>query len=214
MKKILIVVPHYDDEVLGFGGSIIKHVESGNHVHVCFLRKPYDERSALQYQQSYVAKEILGYQQLTNLDLSEEELCTFQLSALKKLEACICEEKPDILYLPHADDVHQEHEFAIKLARVATRIWGPNKTPLILSGEIISSSGNAFGTKFNPQCYEVLSPEHVALKQQALLVYTNETQEWPHPRSAEGIEIYANKRGMEAGAQYAEAFEVLRFVRQ
>ena len=212
MKKILIVVPHHDDEVLGFGGTIAKHVENGNYVHVCFLRKPYDERTQLQFEHSLKAKEILGYQKITNLNLSEEDLCSFKLNALKKLEEFIFDQPAAILYLPHRDDVHQEHQFTLKLARTATRIWGPNKIPVILSGEIISSCGNAFNTKFNPQGYEALLPQHVSIKQQALLAYENEINEWPHPRSAEGVEVYASKRGMEAGVEYAEAFEILRFI--
>lgn len=212
MKKVLIIVPHHDDEVLGFGGSIKKHVDSGNQVHVCFLRIPYDERSHLQLLHSAAAKEILGYQKVTNLLFSEQDLCSFNLSALKKLEEFMSEEKADILYLPHMDDVHQEHHLTLYLSRIATRIWGPNKIPVILSGEIISSSGNGFKTNFNPRYYETLSNIHINCKKNALLCYEGEVNDFPHPRSIEGVDVCARKRGMEAGVSFAEAFDVLRFI--
>ena len=33
MKKILVVSPHADDEVLGAGGTILKHVQEGDKVY-------------------------------------------------------------------------------------------------------------------------------------------------------------------------------------
>ena len=37
MGRILVVAAHPDDEVLGMGGSIAKHVQAGEDVHVMFL---------------------------------------------------------------------------------------------------------------------------------------------------------------------------------
>lgn len=30
MAKILIIAPHMDDEVLGYGGVIVKHIDKGD----------------------------------------------------------------------------------------------------------------------------------------------------------------------------------------
>ena len=40
--------------------------------------------------------------------------------------------------------------------------------------------------------------------------YARELREFPHPRSLEGIEVLARKRGMEIGFVAAEAFMVVR----
>lgn len=210
MKKVIVLVPHHDDEVLGFGGTIAKHVESGDFVHVCFLKKPSDARTRKQFKDAYVAQKILGYQQLTNLKLSEDELNVFSLDALRKVELFLIKNFCDILYIPHVADGHQEHHMTIEMARIATRIWGPNKIPLILSGEILSSSSNTFHSNFNPNYYICLKEEHIVKKINALLEYKNETRPYPHARSVEAIEVYAMKRGIECHCDYAETFEVLR----
>ena len=214
MKKILILVPHHDDEVLGFGGSIAKHVRLGNHVHVAFLRDPLDDRSKKQSKDSSNAQKILGYHLKTDLFFSERELTQFSLPSLNRLENFLSTNSPDILYIPQESDVHQDHHQTLSLTRIATRIWGPAAAPIVLSGEIISSSGNAYKNNFNPQYYEVLSKTDILIKQEALLAYSDEKRQFPHPRSVKGIDVYAEKRGMEAGTYYAEAFEVLRYIQK
>ena len=36
-KNILVLAPHMDDEVIGCGGSILKHIYAGNDVSVLFF---------------------------------------------------------------------------------------------------------------------------------------------------------------------------------
>src|SRR5690606_10346343 len=36
-ERILVLAPHQDDEIIGPGGTLLKHLESGNLVHVVFI---------------------------------------------------------------------------------------------------------------------------------------------------------------------------------
>ena len=61
MKNVLILVPHCDDEVLGCGGAIQRHIARGDSVSVCFAKDIYDERSKNQYNDSLKVKSFLKY---------------------------------------------------------------------------------------------------------------------------------------------------------
>ena len=39
MKKILVVAPHADDEILGAGGIIARNIAEGNEVYVCIVTR-------------------------------------------------------------------------------------------------------------------------------------------------------------------------------
>ena len=39
MKKVLVVAPHADDEVLGVGGTIAKNAAQGNEAYVCVVTR-------------------------------------------------------------------------------------------------------------------------------------------------------------------------------
>ena len=62
---------------------------------------------------------------------------------------------------------------------------------------------------FQPNFYVDIS-DFLDRKIQAMKAYTREMREFPHPRSAKGIEVLAQKRGMEIGFRAAEGFMVIR----
>ena len=43
--------------------------------------------------------------------------------------------------------------------------------------------------------------------------YIYEKRKFPHPRSPEALEILAKRNGLIIGAEYAESFEILRFIK-
>ena len=52
--------------------------------------------------------------------------------------------------------------------------------------------------------------QFVDKKIQALKCYERESRKFPHPRSLEGVEVLAKKRGVEIGFSASEAFVILR----
>ena len=97
-KKVLFIVPHADDEVLGFGGIISKLVEQKAEVTVTFLQAPNNLRAEQQLEASKIAKHILGYNHANYLFLSNEVLCNNVFNLIQIVEQHIVEVNPEVVY--------------------------------------------------------------------------------------------------------------------
>ena len=211
-ERVLVVVPHCDDEVLGFGGAIQKHKKRGDHVAVLFLRQSHNARTRRQDSVAPKAQKILGYDQAIYLGIKEEELGVMGPHTLRKVETLIGEHAPTVVYTTFLGDIHQDHAGTFRAVRMATRVLKLPKVKEILLGEIPSSTSQRIPTDppFRPNHYEILTQSQVMKKAKALDVYTGEENAWPHPRSHKGIFVQAEYRGMEIGRNFAEAFLLLR----
>lgn len=212
-KTVAIVVPHGDDEVLGFGGVIQKHLDKGNDVHVIFARKPIDERTKIQHECIAEAKKILGYQYSHFLGMTELEMSHYPIDFFRRLEFTLKEINPYTVYTTFYGDIHQDHKTTFDWVCRAVRVWGPLKVKQFFVGEIPSSTDqypSSTGLSFNPNCYMILTPEEIEIKLQALNCYKSELCDYPHPRSPSGVISRASIRGQEAGDNFAEAFICLR----
>lgn len=209
MKNVLVLVPHFDDEVLGFGGAIQHHVQNGDSVSVCIIKKSLDNRAKIQETHVLEAKKILNYKNLIKLNL-EPDLCNFSIDSEVIIENLIKEIAPYRLYIPHYNDQHQEHIGLFQMIRVALRNNNISAVKEIICGEIISSTGTALNGHFYPNYFIPLSAHQVDNKILAMQCYKEELIPFPHPRSEQGIRATALFRGMHASTLFAEAFEILK----
>lgn len=209
-----------DDEVLGCGGTIVRHVEEGDDVQVCIVANraynhKYDPTLIEREKNSCKeAKKILGYQELIFLDLPDEQLDRAQIDIITPLENIANQFKPDIVYLPHRGDLNQDHQAVSKASNVAFRPFGGNHPAVLRVFEVPSSTDQVAAEKewpFIPNFY-VNIESSLCKKLRAMTCYEKESRNFPHPRSIDGITIYAKKRGMEVGMQASEAFVVVRDV--
>ena len=127
MNKVAIIVPHGDDEALGFGGAIQKHVLNGDIVTVTICRSTHDERTKTQLSDSHKAKEILKYHNIRHLLISEDTISNRPLDLYKALEKELSDINPDILYTTFWGDNHQDHSITYDAVRRLARVWGPLK---------------------------------------------------------------------------------------
>lgn len=209
MKNVLILVPHFDDEVLGFGGAIQSHIQNGDNVSVCIIKKSLDERAKIQETHVLQAKEILKYQNLIKLNL-EPDLYDYSIDSEVLIENTIKDLNPYRLYIPHYNDQHQEHLGLFQMVRVALRNNNINSVKEVICGEIISSTGTALKSHFFPNYFIPLSAGQLDNKVLAMQCYKEELKSFPHPRSEQGIRATAIFRGMYANSLFAEAFEIIK----
>lgn len=215
---VLIIAPHMDDEVLGAGGTIGRHLEAEDTVHVCFVaHRIYDhrldeERNRVECACARDAQAVLGYQEAIFLDLPDERLDAALQDVIVPLERVVADVQPDVVYLPHRGDNHQDHRAVFDAARVVLRPAATPRVRRVLCYEIASSTEQSppiAGASFVPNLWVDMA-RHLDRKIEALRCYASELRCFPHPRSPEGVRTLAAYRGMASGFAAAEAFMVLR----
>ena len=220
IKNIVCIAAHPDDEVLGLGGTLIKHANSGDKVFIILLsegenskieknkKNPYRKNNAEE------CSNIMGTSLYRILDYPDQELDTVAIiEIIKDLEKILEKLKPDIVYVHHPWDLNKDHQIASQAAFTALRPM--NKFGLLTE---IRAFETPSSTEQSPQEGQyIFRPNlYVSLyniwntKIKALKSYKRELENFPHPRSLKAIEALAIKRGMESGFKKAEAFMVLR----
>lgn len=216
--KVLVIAAHMDDETLGMGGTIAKHVERGDDVRVCIVcQRAYGheflaDQIEAERKSTLRAAEVLGYGTPTFLDLRDELLDERLLDVIVPIEACVGQVQPDVVYTNHRGDANQDHRAVFEASLVACRSIASPKVPRVLTYEVPSSTDQAPPFPeyaFQPNFYVDIAA-FLERKLTALQAYTRELREFPHPRSVKGLEVLAMKRGMEVGFAAAEAFMVVR----
>ena len=216
--KVLIIAPHMDDEVLGCGGTIAKHVSRGDDVCVCFIaHRIYShrfdaEKYEVEKQHAMHARDILGYRESVFFNLHDERLDAALQDIIIPLERCVAERAPETVYLPFRGDNNQDHRAVYEASRVVLR---PSATPFLTAVymyEVPSSTEQSPPlpeNSFMPN-YFINITDCIDIKIRAFECYETETRRFPHPRSEKSLKVLAQKRGMEIGFEYAEAFMMIR----
>ncbi|MFH0989906.1 MAG: PIG-L family deacetylase [bacterium] len=223
MSRVLVIAAHLDDEVLGVGGTIQRHVSQGDEVIVLNVSdRTFDGRvdvetvSMLNQQAKRVA-EKLGVSRIDHGNQPDKYLDRCLVDTVRPIERVFSEYQPEIVYTHHHGDVNQDHRAVFEATVVAIRSF---KSPYLIAAyayEILSSteliSGAMQGRQFSPNYFVTLQEKDVQIKIEAMEEYYTEVMEYPFPRSSEGIRILAQFRGMQVGRHYAEAFEVIKLVK-
>jgi len=216
--NVLVIAPHMDDEVLGCGGTISRHVKKREDLFVCFIaHRIYDhkfdkEKNEIEKAHASKAQKVLGYKESLFLQLNDERLDASIQDIIIPLEEYVNKIKPDIVYIPFMGDNNQDHRAVFDAARVVLR---PSATPFIDSlymYEVPSSTEQSPPlpeSTFLPNYYVDIT-KYFDKKIEAFKYYKTEKRDYPHPRSEEALKVLAQKRGTEIGFKFAEAFMILR----
>lgn len=231
--KILVISAHPDDEVLGAGGTILKHAQSGDEVKIIIMATGIMARrkSGLKNDTNYsptnselskMKKEIqllkkdakraaktLNVSNISFYDLPDNEMDSIPLlKVVKIIENEIKNEKPDRIYTHHRNDLNIDHRIVFQACLTASRPINKKHIELI-SFEVPSSTEWNYPNTFNPN-YFVKIDKQISKKINAMKCYKTELQKFPHTRSLEYLKINANRWGAISGNIAAEAFEIVR----
>ncbi len=218
MDTALVLAPHPDDEVLGVGGSILRHLAEGDSVHVAICTRGEESRfGAEQVERVQTeARQVHAYLGITGshfLDLPAARLDAIPGSDINKaLESIFAKVKPDVLYLPHPGDVHRDHQLVFQAAMVSSRPTGALYPRRILVYETVSETdwyAPPMTPAFVPNVFVDITP-FIEKKLAACAMYASQIQQPPHQRSIEGLRALSVTRGHAMGVRYAEAFMLIR----
>lgn len=131
-KDALIIAPHPDDESLGCGGSIVKHVNSKGRVKVLFLtsgdKGDFENRFGENYinirkQCAFNAMEVLGVKDFEFWEYGDRQIALFKDEIESRLLKTIHDFNPSLLYAPSPLEAHPDHrasfEIALKVAKIS-----------------------------------------------------------------------------------------------
>lgn len=192
--KVAVVVGHPDDELLGVGGTILRHILNGDDVEVhieCVQGlRDYSVRIPVAYR---LASE-LGY--TVRLGTSRQLGDTFPSLSIAA----------EIVYTHHPGDLNRDHRLVSEAVQVACRPYTSDVHSLRF---FETPSSTEWGEPFAPSMFVDISA-HLGEKVHAILEYETEVRDWPHPRSQRAIIARAQHWGSVSGYQAAEAFVVGR----
>lgn len=212
MKRVLVVAAHPDDEILGVGGTVAKHVQNGDIVHSVVMcegeslryKKDVGQDSAMEK-----AAEILGVKEVKHLNFPDQRLDTYTLTEIiKPLEEIAEEFKPNIIYCQFGGDINRDHQLLFDAANVAFR---PMESWIeeFYAFYTLSSTEWAYPRTFEPNMWVDIT-ETLDRKIEAFACYTSEVRSYPHPRSIEAIRNAAGFWGNMCCMDKAEAFVLIR----
>ena len=218
MKKILILSPHADDEILGCGGFISKYSKLNYQIFVLIMTNANigaPEIYSLQDMQkirneSKQANKLVGTKKLFFENLPALVLNKYPVYKISNIiNKYINNIKPEIILIPSSNDIHDDHKIIFKAAKVATRFNKKNSLKKILSYEVLSETEwNEHEKAFSPNYFVSLKKSDINNKINAFLKYKSQVKKYPHPRSKEGIINLSKVRGSNIFVNYAEALKV------
>lgn len=219
--NVLVIAAHPDDEVLGCGGTIARHVANGDTVHILIAAEGATSRPGDDFSEelknlttaAHKAAEALGAGEPKLLALPDNKLDTLALlDIVQRIEQAVAIFEPDTIYTHHGGDLNRDHRIIHQAAITACRPLPGSLVRRIYTFEVLSSTewGSAdTGAPFNPVHFVDISNE-IQRKKAAFECYAMEMREFPHPRSWEAVEAQMHLRGAAAGLLAAEAFQVVR----
>lgn len=208
-NQILVLAPHADDAEFGCGGTVARLIEEGHTLHYAVFSKavrslPPGFSTDTLIQELTAARKALGFTNRDNdrVHVFDFDVRTFPAHRQEILDLLIGlrdQIEPDLVLLPSLNDIHQDH------ATVAQEGIRAFKRTTILGYELPWNN-----LTFNHQVYIPLEQRHIEAKARALSCY--ESQKHRNYANVEYVWNLAKTRSIDVNVEYAEVFEVYRWI--
>lgn len=230
-KQVIVISTHPDDETLGTGGTLLRHIANGDEVHCIFCTDILEEEGFSKEVVSIREKEIkeivasYGFSSTHRLGLKTMRIDEYSKSELvSKFSKIFQSIQPNILYLPFYDDVHSDHRYIFDAVFSCTKSFRYPSIERVLMMETLSETEFAPSLphrSFIPNVFVDIT-DFIDKKCEIMRIYKSEIAPPPFPRSIENIKALALYRGSTMGTtlggggiddispRYAESFMLLK----
>ncbi|MGL5576492.1 MAG: PIG-L deacetylase family protein [Sarcina sp.] len=223
--KVKVIVAHPDDEIIGVGGTIAKHIANGDEVTVLIMAE--GKSSRVNSYADFDKTELEKYEIETKNALDELKVSKFKmlnlpnnrldsidlLNIVKLIENEINFDSPEIIYTHYYGDINIDHQVVSKATAIACRPLPDCSVKKILMFETLSSTENSLSLNipFSPNYFSNIS-NYLDVKINAISKYKSELKKEPHPRNIINIRKNSEVWGCKVGCKAAEAFVVSRII--
>ncbi|MCD4665201.1 MAG: PIG-L family deacetylase [Bacteroidales bacterium] len=205
-ERVLVLAPHTDDGEFGCGGTIAKFIDEGKDIYYAAfstasksIQPPYP-KNILKIEVKEATKRLgIKKDNVLIYDFEVRKLNYFRQEILEELVKLKNEIKPDLVFLPSPNDLHQDH---LTIAKEGIRAF---KTNSILGYEIPWNN-----IQFQTGSFVIIAEKYLNIKIHALDAYNS--QKGKNYANAEFIRSLAKTRGVQIGSEFAEVFEVIRWI--
>jgi LmbE family N-acetylglucosaminyl deacetylase len=217
-KRILVVAAHPDDEILGVGGTIARHVSGGDLCAVAILADTHsarydDETMEVVRRCAREAAHRLGVSDVRFGGLADQRLDTVPIVEIIDWVAKVLHDvEPQVVYTHHRGDINRDHQIAYEATLTAARPYSTPFVERILCYETPSATewaGPHVEHAFIPNVFVDIGA-HLDTKLNALSAYKTELCRAPHPRSLEALRTRAGYWGSIVNLAAAEPFALSR----
>ncbi len=221
--KVLVVASHPDDEILGCGGTMANLAQAGAEIYVLILGEGITSRSDSPDQADPAeleqlrdtatrANEICGTTQLWLESLPDNRFDTVPLlDIVKSIKRRVDQVQPQVVFTQAGGDLNIDHAITYRATLTACRPVAQSSIEQLYAYEVASSSEwsfRQFSPAFEPNVFVDIS-QSLETKVRAMEAYVTEARPYPHPRSPEALRSLAATRGVQAGYEAAEAFQLV-----
>jgi len=203
-SRVLFLGAHTDDE-FGCSGSMARFLDEGKEVFYAAF-SPCEESVPAGFPRDILRKESKAAALSLGIPEQNWRLYSFRVRHFPEKRQDVLEElvrlrkqiEPDLLLVPATSDIHQDHQV---ICREAIRAF---KHETVLGYELPMNT-----ITFQHACFIRLDEKHLQAKVASLGCY--ESQKFRSYTEESFIRGLARVRGVQAGVDYAEAFEVVRW---
>jgi LmbE family N-acetylglucosaminyl deacetylase len=228
-KKVMIVVAHPDDELLGLGATMNMLINDYDvSTHVVILGEGITSRSNSRSVEIWemelkkhkknilLAQKAIGFQSVSIHDFPDNRFDSVSLLDIIKV---IEKEKngfnPTVVFTHHGGDLNIDHQRTFEAVLTACRPMENEMVKTIVAFETPSGTewqSTADPRRFNPNLFFEISENNLNAKISGMEHYEYERRTYPHPRSPEALRLQAQRWGVAVGKNYAEAFQLIRSI--